>query len=57
MYIRRFSLTGDVKTPIHLFKVCWNDRLVSYFSLMYQYGINKNVIHSTFSRAEFNNFL
>ena len=53
MYIRRFSLTGDVKTPIHLFKVCWNDRLVSYFSLIYRYGINQNVIHSTFSRAEF----
>ena len=39
--------------PLHLFKVRWNDHLVSYFSLMYRYGVNTNILHLTFSRAEF----
>ena len=36
-----------------LFKVPWNDDLVSYFPLLYHYGINTNILHLTFSRAEF----
>ena len=35
------------------FKVPWSDHLVSYFSLMYRYGINKNILHLTFFRAKF----
>ena len=27
--------------------------LVNYFSLMYRYGIDTNILHLTFSRAEF----
>ena len=38
-------------TFIHLFKVRWNGHLVSYFPLMYPYGININKLHLTFSRA------
>ena len=33
---------------VHLFvgwKVRWNDDLVSYFSLMYHYGIKTNILH------------
>ena len=30
------------------FKVPWSDHLVSYFSLMYRYGINENILHLTF---------
>ena len=37
------------RTSIHLFKVHWNDHLVSYFSLMYRYGINKKILFLTFS--------
>ena len=44
------------RTSIHLFKVCWNDHLVNYFPLMYRYGINTNILHLTFSRAEFWSF-
>ena len=40
------------RTYIHLFKVRWNDYLVNYFLLMYRYGINKNILNLTFSRAE-----
>ena len=40
----------------HLFKVRWNDHLVSYFSLMYCYGINTNILHLTFSLAGFSSF-
>ena len=41
-----------LQTSIYLFKVSWNDHLVNYFSLMYRYGINTNILHLTFSRAE-----
>ena len=41
------------RTSIHKFKVPWNDHLVNYFPLMYRYGINTNILHLTFSRAEF----
>ena len=44
---RIFYLTGDMT------KVRWNDQLVTYFSLMYRYGINTNILHLTFSRTEF----
>ena len=44
------------RTSIHLFKVGWNDHLVNYFPLMYRYGINTNILHLTFSRAEFWSF-
>ena len=44
------------RTSIHLFKVRWNDHLVNYFPLMYRYGINTNILHLTFSRAEFWSF-
>ena len=46
----------DKPLSIHLFKVRWNDHLVNYFPLMYRYGINKNILHLTFSRAEFRSF-
>ena len=36
------------KTSIFLFKVRWNEHLVSYFSPMYRYGINTNTLHLTF---------
>ena len=29
------------------------DHLVNYFRLMYRYGINTNILHLIFSRAEF----
>ena len=38
---------------ICLFKVSWNDYLVSYFSLQHRYRIITNILHLTFSRAEF----
>ena len=44
---RIFYLTRDMT------KVRWNDQLVTYFSLMCRYGINTNILHLTFSRAEF----
>ena len=41
------------RTSIHLFEVGSNEHLVNYFPRMYCYGINKNMLHLTFSRAEF----
>ena len=38
---------------IHLFKVRWNDHLVSYFLLMVRYGIDTIVLHVTFPPAKF----
>ena len=40
---------------IHLFKVRWNDHLVSYFPLMVPYGIDTIVLHVTFPPAKFSN--
>ena len=42
---------------IHLFKVRWNDRLVNYFPFIYRYGINTNMVHLTFPRAQLSSFL
>ena len=44
------------RTSIHLFKVVWYDHLVNHFPLMYRYGINTNILHLTFSCAEFWSF-
>ena len=44
------------RTSINLFKVRWNDHLVNYYPLMYRYGINTNLLHLDFSRAEFWSF-
>ena len=44
------------QTSIHSFKVRWNYYLVNNYPLMYRYRINKNVLQSTFSRAEFWSF-
>ena len=49
---RRFYLARDM-TNLYLFKVRWNDHLVNQFCLMYCYGINRNILHLIFSRAEF----
>ena len=38
---------------ILLDKVRCNDCLGNYFPVMYRYGINKNILYLTFSRAEF----
>ena len=52
---RRLFLTGVMTNlyPFNLFKILWNDHLVNYFPLIYRYGINTNILHLTFSRAEF----
>ena len=44
------------QTSIHLFKVRWNDRLVNYFPFLCRYGINTNMVHLTFSRAQLSSF-
>ena len=51
---RRFYLAGDffLTNPFHLFKIRWSDHLVSYFSLMYCYGNDTDILHLIFSRAE-----
>ena len=49
---RRFYLTGDMTNSFNLSKVRWNDHIVNYIPLMYCYGINTNILHLTFSRAE-----
>ena len=41
------------RSSVNLFKIYWNDHLVSYFSLMYRYGINTNILHLLFSFADF----
>ena len=33
----------DPPLSIHLFRLCWNDHLVSYYSLIYRYGINTKI--------------
>ena len=48
-----FTRQETWQASVHLFKVRWNEHLVSYFSLMYRYGINTIILHLTFSRAEF----
>ena len=40
------------QTWIHLFNVRWNDHLMNYFPLMHRYGMNTNILHSTWSRVE-----
>ena len=44
------------RTSIHLFKVCSNEHLVNYFPLIYGYGTNPNILHLTYSHAEFWSF-
>ena len=48
-----FTLQDIWRTSIHLFRVCWNNHLVSYFSLIYRYEISSNILSLTFFRAEF----
>ena len=47
----------DQSLSIYSIKVSWNDHLVSYFLLIYHYGINTNIFYLTFSRGEFNHFV
>ena len=51
---RIYYTTGEMT---NLFKVRWNDHLVSNFSLMHRCGINTNLLLLIFSRAEFYLFL
>ena len=44
---------GPLSIQLYPTKVRWNDHLVNCFSLMYRYGINTNILHLMFSRAEF----
>ena len=47
-----FYLTGDM-TNLYLFKLSWNNHLLNYFPLVCRYEINANILHLTFSRADF----
>ena len=47
---RKYYSTGNMTT---MYLVRWNDHLVSYFPLIYHYGINTNILLLTFSRGEF----
>ena len=49
---RRFYLTGDMTNRQPFIQVRQNDRLEN-IPLMHRYGINTNILHITFSRAEF----
>ena len=42
---KNILLVRTYDEPLHLFKVHWNDCLVSYFSLMYRYEVNTNILH------------
>lgn len=39
------------RTPIHLFKVPWNDHLLNFFSLIHRWRINTNLLALKFSCA------
>ena len=50
---RRICLIGDMANLYPFIQSLLNDHLVSYFPLMYHYGINTSILHLTFSRAGF----
>ena len=52
---RSFLLDRRYDEPLSIYSrfVGGNDHLVSYFSLMYFYGINTNILHLPFSIVEF----
>ena len=49
---RRLHLTGDVTNCYPFIQVRWNDHLEN-IPLMHCYRINTNILHLTFSSAEF----
>ena len=49
---RRFYLTGDMTNRYPFIQVRWNN-LLENIPLMHHYGINTDIWHLTFSRAEY----
>ena len=48
-----FTRQEILQTSLHLFKVRLIDHLMNYFPLMDRYGIDINILHLTYSRAEY----